>query len=216
MFVASSRTNKLQHTALLHSRVRSPRGNAASYHGCHGCQAHQGPWLSAAAPAHGAYGAEEKKASTTSRHQADCIGQIFLCGFTRQDADRNERTTLSATAAKGSYRGPRWCTLESIVGHFSFFFFLFFISLPFHLKESRPHSTDLSRRPIRRATMKNFHSRYDAFKSRGTPVKWLTLTPPAVGVSVPTSFPSGFCSMYELSFINSVSQRARLFSTRFD
>ncbi|CAD1476857.1 unnamed protein product [Heterotrigona itama] len=68
----------LQRTALLHSRVRSPRGNAASYHGCHGCQAHQGPWLSAAAPAHGAYGAEEKKASTTSRHQADCIGQIFL------------------------------------------------------------------------------------------------------------------------------------------
>ncbi|KAK1131611.1 hypothetical protein K0M31_017903 [Melipona bicolor] len=65
LFVASSRTNKLQHTALLHSRVRSPRGNAASYHGCHGCQAHQGPWLSAA-PAHGAYGAEEeKKASTT-------------------------------------------------------------------------------------------------------------------------------------------------------
>ena len=101
-------------------------------------------------------------------------------------------------------------------GTFFFFFFLFFISLPFHLKESRPHSTDLSRRPIRRATMKNFHSRYDAFKSRGTPVKWLTLTPPAVGVSVPTSFPSGFCSMYELSFINSVSQRARLFSTRFD
>lgn len=93
-----------QRTALLHSRVRSPRGNAASKPWL--------PWLPSPSRSRALCSTRtwclqtrRKKASTTSRHRADCNDQIFLCGFTPSEWTG---TNCDEPGFQTSYRKPRW------------------------------------------------------------------------------------------------------------
>lgn len=94
-----------QRTALLHSRVRSPRGNAASKPWL--------PWLPSPSRSRALCSTRtwclqtrRKKASTTSRHRADCNDQIFLCGFTPSEWTGTKRRTATNRVSKPLIGNP--------------------------------------------------------------------------------------------------------------
>ena len=102
---------------------------------------------------------KKKKLQPRSRHQADCIGQIFLCGFTRQDAEHERHSRRPLRKGLIGEGGGRWHPVRTDHGtFFSFFscFLFFFISVPFK-GESTAFRSDLD--TDSKPTLKHFHGR---------------------------------------------------------
>lgn len=128
-------------------------------HGCHGCQAHQGPGL-CAAPAHGAYKPEEKKLQPSLAIEPTASTRFFSAA-SRVRMDRDETTNSDELRFQASYRKPRWHGR-------SWSWATFFIIVPWVKKK-----VDLVRRKsiLYTGRWREFsvgQSRDKSFKSRGT------------------------------------------------